>query len=53
MYLVAFDLIKKIGAGANFGKGGPEKQLFFTKLSESQMCPMCMHALTENPDLNS
>ena len=35
MYLVTFDLIlkkrkeKKIGAGANFGEGGPEKQLFF------------------------
>ena len=33
MYLVIFDLIKKkkmkIGAGANFGEGGPEKQLFF------------------------
>ena len=30
MYLVTFDLIKKkkIGAGANFGEGGPEKQLF-------------------------
>ena len=30
MYLVTFDLIKKIGVGANFGEGGPEKQLFFT-----------------------
>ena len=33
MYLVTFDLIfkkKKIGAGANSGEGGPEKQLFFT-----------------------
>ena len=32
MYLVTFDLILKkykIGAGANFGEGGPEKQLFF------------------------
>ena len=33
MHLVTFDLIKKkekkIGAGANFGEGGPEKQLFF------------------------
>ena len=30
MYLVTFDLIKKkIGAGANFGEEGPEKQLFF------------------------
>ena len=30
-YLVTFDLIfKKIGAGANFGEGGSEKQLFFT-----------------------
>ena len=32
MYLVTFDLLKikkKIGAGANFGEGGPEKQLFF------------------------
>ena len=29
MYLVTFDLIKKIGAGVNFGEGGPEKQLFF------------------------
>ena len=29
MYLVTFDLTKKkIGAGANFGEGGPEKQLF-------------------------
>ena len=29
-YLVTFNLIKKkIGAGANFGEGGPEKQLFF------------------------
>ena len=32
-YLVTFDLIKKkkkkIGAGANLGEGGPEKQLFF------------------------
>ena len=29
MYLVTFDLIKKIGAGANFGEGGSEKQLLF------------------------
>ena len=29
MYLLTFDLIKKIGAGANFGEGGPEKQLLF------------------------
>ena len=28
MYLVTFDLIKKkIGAEANYGEGGPEKQL--------------------------
>ena len=35
MSLVTFVLIKiknkkKIGAGANFGEGGPEKQLFLT-----------------------
>ena len=30
MYLVNYDLIKKkIGAGANFGDGGPETQLIF------------------------
>ena len=26
MYLVTFE---KVGVGANFGEGGPEKQLFF------------------------
>ena len=37
MYLVIFDLIKKnkkkIGAGENFGEGGPEKQLFYHGLT--------------------